>query len=280
MSRPVRTVVRRVPAWLEWRRLLGPGDWQACPMVDGPPEQLELSADLARDAAADLAARLRGVGIGGTLLELEIVPALPRKDLRRAMAVEAKRYREGSVGFSRRGTRLDAEGRMSLTPERLALQLGERAKGLRVIDAFAGCGGNAIGFARAGCRVTAIELDAARLAMARHNAAMYGVADRIEFLGGDACALVAGREADLLFLDPPWGGRYSKERTALGDLPPCADILRQAKLPARTWIKVPPSFDPSCLPGAKPEAFFGSGEGDCRRVKFLLLELQAIQPAP
>lgn len=260
--------------------MLGPGDWQACPMGEGHPDQLKLSADLARDAAADLAARLRGVGIGGALLELEIVPPLPRKDLRRAMAAEAKRYREGSVGFSRRGTQLDAEGRMSLTPEGLALQLGERAKGLRVIDAFAGCGGNAIGFARAGCRVTAIELDATRLAMARHNAAIHGVADRIEFLAGDARDLVAGREADLLFLDPPWGGRYSKERTTLDDLTPCAEMLRLPNRPARTWIKVPPSFDPTSLPGSKPEAFFGTGEGDRRRVKFLLLELQTIPPAP
>jgi len=116
--------------------------------------------------------------------------------------------------------------------------------------------------------------------MARHNAAIYGVADRIEFLAGDARDLVAGREADLLFLDPPWGGRYSKERTVLDDLPPCAEMLQQAKRPVRAWIKVPPSFDPTSVPGAKPEAFFGTGEGDSRRVKFLLLEVEIIQPTP
>jgi len=274
MSRSFRVVVRHVPAWLEWRRLLGPGEWQVAETNGCPDGKLELSAELPRDAAADLAARLRGVGIGGSLLELDIVPKLQRNELRKAMTDEARRYREGSVGFSRRGAQLDAEGKMSLTPEGLALQLGERAKGLRVIDAFAGAGGNAIGFARAGCRVTAIELDAARLAMARHNATLYGVADRIEFIRGDSRELVADREADLLFLDPPWGGRYQKERTTLEDLAPCPEVLQQAARFANTWIKVPPSFDPTCLAGAKPEAFFGTGAGDERRVKFLLLALE------
>ena len=33
--------------------------------------------------------------------------------------------------------------------------------------------------------VIAIDLDAEKIALARHNAAVYGVADRIEFLVGD-----------------------------------------------------------------------------------------------
>ena len=47
-----------------------------------------------------------------------------------------------------------------------------------MIDAGCGAGGNAIGFARGGARVTAIEQDVQRLAMARHNAEVYGVADQ------------------------------------------------------------------------------------------------------
>lgn len=229
-------------------------------------------AELSRDAAADLAARLRGVGIGGSLIELKITPTLNRKDLRRALTEEARRYRKGSAGFLKSGTRLDQEGKLSLTPEALALELGKRAKGLRVIDAFAGAGGNAIGFARAGCRVTAIERDEARLHMARHNAGIYGVADRIKFISGDARLIMPDLESDLLFLDPPWGERYSKERVTLDDLPPCSEVLELAKAIPRKWIKAPPSFDPSTLPGSQPEAWFGEGTGDDRRVKFLLLD--------
>jgi len=259
-----------VPQWLDWRRLLGPGEWSTS---DLPGGQLEVAAALDRDEAADLAARLRGVGIGGALLTVEILPPLHKRDLRRASTDEARRYRERSVGFSRASARLDDEARVSLTPEAIALGLGERARGLRVIDACAGAGGNAIGFARAGCRVVAIELDPGRLAMAKHNARLYGVAQRIEFVCCDARDLVPQREADLLFIDPPWGLRYDKARVALGDLPPCGELLGCSAHVPKRWLKVPPSFDPATLPGCRAEAIFGVAGGDERRVKFLLLEI-------
>lgn len=260
--------VRPLPPWLDWNRLLGHGDWVADELPDGA---LEVRGEIDRDAAADLVARLRGVGIGGAPLAVEISPALKRKELRKAFTEEARRYRKGSVGFSKRSAQLDDEGRMSLTPELLALEMGKRAGGKRVIDACAGAGGNAIGFARAGSMVVAIEIDENRLAMARHNATLYGVADRIEFIVGDACRLLPQLDADLLFIDPPWGGRYSKERVMLEDLPPCAELLQcGGHLPER-WIKVPPSFDPSTVPGCEVEAIFGVGSGDERRVKMLLL---------
>ncbi len=269
MSKPFQIRIRPLPEWLDWQHLLGPGQWSATELDDGT---LEARGELDRDSAADLAARLRGVGIGGSLLSLEITPPLHRKDLRKANTEEARRYRDGSTGFTQRAARLDDEGRKSLTPEALALALGERARGLRVIDACAGAGGNAIGFARAGCKVLAIEINPGRLAMARHNAKLYGVEDRIEFIAGDARSIIPERQADLLFIDPPWGERYNKERVTLSDLPPCQELLdRAAHLPKR-WVKVPPSFDPSTLPGYRPQAFFGVAPGDKRRVKFLLLE--------
>ena len=269
MSRPFEIRVRPIPGWLDWKRLLGPGSWESIELADG---RLELTGQLDRKAAADLSARLRGVGIGGSLLEFEVRPPLHRKELRQAATEEARRYRKGSIGFSRKGTRLDAEGKFSLTPESLALEIGERAGGMKVIDACAGAGGNAIGFARAGCRVLAIELDEGRIAMARHNAKVYGVEGRIEFVCGDAVELVPGQKADLLFLDPPWGERYDKARVALGDLAPCERLLAASSHIDRVWMKVPPSFDPVTVPGCTVEAFFGSGSGDSRRVKFLLVK--------
>jgi len=273
MSKIFQIRVSPLPQWLDWLRLLGKGEWTISNDDAGNPVA---HAGLDRDAAADLAARLRGVGIGGSLLNLEISPPLNRKDLRKAYTEEARRYRDGSKGFSRTATRLDAEGRVSLTPETLAVALGERARGLRVIDACAGAGGNAIGFARAGCSVIAIEINPDRLAMARHNAKIYGVADRIEFVVGDARSIVPEREADLLFIDPPWGERYDKERVTLADLTPSEEILALAKHLPKRWLKVPPSFDPATIPGWKVEAFFGVGRGDSQRVKFLLVESLAM----
>ena len=256
-----------LPVWLDWARLLGPGEWS----ITDQSTSLTVESRLDRHAAADLYARLRGVGIGGSRILLEIFPRLKRRDQREALTAEARRMRKGSVGFAKPGTRLDEEARFSLTPEALALEVGKKASGSRVIDACAGAGGNAIGFARAGCTVTAIELDASRLEMARHNASLYGVGDRIEFIQGDARNLIREMKADILFIDPPWGRDYNKERVALENLGPCSEILQAADHISQRWIKTPPSFDTTILKNCTPEAVFGAADGDSRRVKFLLI---------
>jgi len=268
-----RVVVGGLPDWLDARRLLGDGDFEFSAEQGG---RVSAQARLDASAAADLAARLRGVGLGGRALTLAVEPALPRVLRRRALAEEARRYRSGSPGFGRGGVRLDAEGRRSLTPEALALSLGQRAAARgagRVLDAAAGAGGNAIGFARAGLSVTAIERDAGRLECARHNARVYGVAERIDFVHGDARVLVPEIEADLLFVDPPWGEGYDKQRVEPTALPLLAELCTLASSERPLWAKVPPSFAVETWPDARPEAFFGVGEGDRRRVKFLILEL-------
>jgi SAM-dependent methyltransferase len=220
-----RVRISPLPPWLPWQKLLGPGAFTARAL--GPTDALCAEGELEREAAADLAARLRGLGFGGQRLEVEIAPPLPRAAFRRALTAEARRRRSVSPGFTRPGTRLDAESRLGLTPEALALLVGRKASGAHVLDACCGAGGNAIGFARAGCRVTAIELAPERLALAQWNARVYGVEPRIRFVAGDARELVPGIAADLLFVDPPWGGDYDKRRVELADLPLLADLLAE-----------------------------------------------------
>ena len=49
-------------------------------------------------------------------------------------------------------------------------------------------------------------------AIAKHNAAVYGVEDRIEFVLGDFFHVAKDLRADAVFLSPPWGGpEYLKE---------------------------------------------------------------------
>jgi trimethylguanosine synthase len=257
--------VSELPAWLPAGRLLGPG----FTLVAGP-DRVTATGELDRPAAADVAARLRGVGFGGRALEVQITPPLPRALVRAARTEDARRRRNTTPGFVRGEARDDPEGRMSLTPEALAVAMGLRAPPT-VLDAGCGVGGNTIGFARAGCRVTAIERDPRRLAMARHNARVYGVADRVRWIAGDAVDHVRTLPADLLFVDPPWGADWNRARTTLEDLPLLSAILAIRK--DRVWAKVPPSFDPATVPGGAPEAWFGEAPGDLRRVKFLLIRL-------
>ncbi|KAI1820789.1 RNA cap guanine-N2 methyltransferase-domain-containing protein [Xylaria intraflava] len=99
-----------------------------------------------------------------------------------------------------------------------------------VIDAFAGVGGNTISLAMATeedgytprfDKVIAIERDAAALACAQHNAAIYGVVDKITWVLGDSFELLQiltespeklGEDirvdvaTTVIFASPPWGG--------------------------------------------------------------------------
>ncbi len=260
--------VAGVPAWVDAPTLLGRSGWRRdddawCAELDGA-------------SAADVAARLRGVGLGGALVVVAVDPPLSRDLVRAARADDARRRRVTSPGFSRSATRLDAEGRYSLTPEALAVALARRvvASGAAtVVDAGCGAGGNTIAFASSGLSVVAIERDAARLADARHNARRYGVDDRVRWVHGDAVALVGRLRADALFVDPPWGEAWDRARTSLAAVPPLAEVLAAAVgRYARAWVKLPPSFDPAELPGFAFAAAFGVADGDRRRVKFVVAD--------
>jgi len=255
-------VVHGIPGFVDVHRLLGPGPWTES--NGGYTGQLE------RRLAADLAARLRGVVLGGHRLEVEVRPRLKRGLIRAARTEDARRRRQTTPGFHRSGTRLDDEGRWSLTPEDLAMAMARPYAGLTVLDAMCGAGGNAIAFARCGCSVLAVELDADRLENARHNASVYGVADRIRFIHGDARDEVGRHETDLLFVDPPWGLDHNREGLTLDDVSPLGAIL-DATQQLRRLLKLPPAFPVDELPDHRAEAVFGEAPGDSARVKFLLL---------
>jgi RNA cap guanine-N2 methyltransferase len=275
-EREVAVEVDPVPAWIDARRLLGEYAWQLTPLADG--RGLCARAALPALAAAELASRLRGLGLDGAPLRVSIVPAPGRALVRAARLAEARARRSSTAGFSLRAARATGEGRFSLTPEALALALAAHARGQRVVDACCGSGGNALGFARAGCAVTAIDAEPARIAEARHNAGLYGVAERIRFLTGDARQLVPELEADILFIDPPWGdaaGRYDKRRTDRSSLPLLDQLLDLPLTGYRElWLKLPCSFDTRSIPGGRPRAWFGEATGDRRRVKFVELVVE------
>jgi len=142
---------------------------------------------------------------------------------------------------------LDAEALYSLVVESVALRTADLTPGTHVVDAFCGAGGSAIGFARRGKRVTAIDLRPDRLVMARHNATLFGVADRIEFMAGDALSLLPTIAADSIFLAPPWGGpEYARRPRFTMDCftPSGRAILEAASRPDMALVmQVPRTFE-------------------------------------
>ncbi|KAI1097814.1 RNA cap guanine-N2 methyltransferase-domain-containing protein [Jackrogersella minutella] len=122
-----------------------------------------------------------------------------------------------------------------VTPEPVANQIARELGSIIsssktiIIDLFAGVGANAISLALAKAeddsprweKVIAVELDAATLACAQHNASLHGVADDIVWVLGDSFkyletllkspnelddALKADVASTALFASPPWGG--------------------------------------------------------------------------
>ncbi len=65
------------------------------------------------------------------------------------------------------------------------------------------------------CRVTASDLSAAALAVAKENARTHGVADRIDFIQSDLFAAIPdGRQFDFIVSNPPYVAESEMERLA------------------------------------------------------------------
>lgn len=122
---------------------------------------------------------LDGLSLGGTRVRVVTTPEIRAGRAAPPWRPRGERRREL---FSRwaEGIEADDEGLFSATPEALADVI---ARGLRgtVIDATCGIGAISLALARSPevDRVIAIDRDPDRLAMARHNAGIYGVSERI-----------------------------------------------------------------------------------------------------
>ncbi len=118
------------------------------------------------------------------------------------------------------GIRFDEVGLCSIKPENIANEIAKQLLGECVLDAFAGLGGSAIAFARQGKSVISFDTSAERIEMARHNAAVCGVADNIEFIHGDVFHewKAVRDKVDSIYLDPSWGGPFYTRLKTFGFL--------------------------------------------------------------
>ncbi|MBI2346862.1 MAG: RsmD family RNA methyltransferase [Deltaproteobacteria bacterium] len=149
------------------------------------------------------------------------------------------------------GIQIDAEGFYSVIPEQVGLHQAELIQGATVLDGFAGVGGSAIAFARAGKRVTAVDINGERLKMAEHNATIYGVQNAITFLHGNFFKIAPTVKTDTVNLDPQWGGPTYKElgRFLLEHFSPDGNQLLEFSLQHfnEVALRVPTIFDMSEL---------------------------------
>jgi trimethylguanosine synthase len=120
------------------------------------------------------------------------------------------------------GILLDKESWYSVTPEKIAEHIALKcirklkSPNQLVIDAFCGCGGNSIQFAKYFTHVIANDIDTLKLINAKNNVQIYSVDKRVEFLCCDYEILFdsfmrTSLKPNLIFISPPWGGiQYSR----------------------------------------------------------------------
>lgn len=131
------------------------------------------------------------------------------------------------------GIKLDQESWHSVTPERIAEHISYRLACDVAVDGFCGAGGNAIQLAMTCHRVIAVDIDPVKIELARNNAKVYGVEERIEFIVGDFLKIAPSLRADVVFLAPPWGGpEYLREDVySLTNITPdCDKMMTAARL--------------------------------------------------
>lgn len=151
--------------------------------------------------------------------------------------------------FSRfdKGVQIDEAGLYSATPEKIALDQAKKMDCKTVVDGFCGVGGNTIAFARICDKVFAIEKDKKRIKMARRNATLYGVEDKITFILGDFFIEAPKIKAEGIFLDPAWGGpEYKKLKIfkLANFFPDGNEVLKLSfKHFKKVALKVPVFFD-------------------------------------
>lgn len=141
--------------------------------------------------------------------------------------------------FSRfdEGIMLDSEGWYSVTPEVIAdhvaktvgqmsqsmVKLSHPYEGIVVLDAFCGCGGNAIAFGKLPISqvslVVCVDLDRNKLRMAAHNARLYNIPhDKLVFVEANTCFVMdqCYNNGELVFDNAPWDCYMSPREQCAG----------------------------------------------------------------
>lgn len=150
-----------------------------------------------------------------------------------------------------RRMKFDEYGLYALTPRKFSKPILENIEGEVVIDACCSVGGMTIPMAQMGKKVIAIEIDPKRLALARENAEIFGVQDRVTFVLGDVLEKITTQVADTIFFDGQWMGVVNQpdEKFRLSDFRPNGNefLSRCFKVAKSVVFRVPANFDFSDL---------------------------------
>ena len=118
---------------------------------------------------------------------------------------------------------------------------------LIITDATAGIGGNTLAFILNYGIVNSIELNKERYNYLVYNVNLYGLQENVKFYCDDYTKIFAKLNQDIVFIDPPWGGKDYKNNNLIDltlaniDISViCNNLKTKSKL---IVLKVPQNFD-------------------------------------
>jgi len=121
-----------------------------------------------------------------------------------------------------------------------------------ITDATAGVGGNTISFAKNFKLVNAIEIELERFNYLKNNTSLYEL-NNINYYNNNCMDVLKEIENhDIVFIDPPWGGRSYKDTdnlrlklNTIGLEDICNDIFskKMKSIPKMIVLKLPKNFD-------------------------------------
>lgn len=220
------------------------------------PEALRAIDELGKigstDAAARAVMRLRGEGRSPDFVSAVVGQARLRTKARAKFGAFADRMlftRAGLEQATRLGVAARHAGRM-------------RAAGIaHVSDLGCGIGGDALAFAGAGLRVTAVDADEVTAALAAYNLAPFGSDVEVRHGFAEDHAPAGGTEA--VWLDPArrTAGHSETRRVSADDYSPSLEWAFALADRVPTGIKLGPAHDRDAIP-AGVEAQWVSADGD------------------
>lgn len=119
---------------------------------------------------------------------------------------------------------------------------------ISITDATAGLGGNVISFASVFDHVTAIEINPNRYEYLMNNVKVYGY-ENVKFVNDNFLNIIFNTPQDVLYIDPPWGGKGYKKRTNLRlrvsniQLENICNMVLERKSAEMIVLKLPLNYD-------------------------------------
>jgi len=113
---------------------------------------------------------------------------------------------------------ISTEGLYSITSYKYADKMTDiidklYGSNITIVDATANVGGNTISFSKKFSRVISIEKNKNTFLMLKNNVKAYGLEKKNKLLNGDCVKIIPklNEKIDIIFIDPPWGGKsYTK----------------------------------------------------------------------